>query len=467
MSGFSHFAIGLSALRAARLGINVAGLNVANANTPGFSRRRIELQMGPILDVPGGQSSIGVDIASLHRVRDVFRDFGTRQEMSRLGNDQGRTEILSALEPMLGEVDSAPLRLSISNLFDAIDRLAAQPDDVALRGDVISAAKEVAASMHRTDNYVVESQRTADLKVRETAGRANEILGRLEAINRQVVAQEADGDEGSDLRDERDLLVDELSQLVGVRTVESPNGQLSVFLESSGDTLLSGVSARPFTFAYNVDGLAHVTVSRAGEKIDLSTLGAGGKLGGYVAVRDQDLAGYRDRLDTLAAALIDRFNTVHSAGYGLDGSTGQNFFAATTPGTRAAQTMAVDAALAADPRRLAAASAAGEPGNNVNILALLDLREADVDALEGRTLIEYTADLISEVGRDTLLSSASEEASRTIVDALVSQRQQISGVDLDEEAADLMKWQRAYEAAARFMQTADKLTQLAIEMFGG
>lgn len=467
MTVFSQFAIGRTAMRAFRLGMNLSGYNVANANTPGFSRRRLELGPLPTIAVPGGWAGMGVDVVSVHRVRDPFLDFATRREMGRLGADTARAEILAAMEPMFGEVGTNELQGALTNFFDSLESLSVQPDDPAVRENVLAAGREVAATFHRLDTYLVESRRSANQQVADKVDRVNDILDRLSQINVELLGLEAGGGEASDLRDERDRLVDELSGLLSIRTVEADNGQVSVYLEETGDTLLAGELAHPLETFQDAEGMHHVTVRRGGEQVDLTERLRGGALGGYLEVRDEDVPGYRERLDTLAAELAREVNAVHSSGYGLDGSTGLAFFVPDPPSDHMASAIQVNARIEEDPRRIAAADAPDEPGNNAIALQLAALREEPVGGLGGHSFAGYGADLMAAIGRDTASADASRQAGETIVDSLDLKRQQVAGVSLDEEAADLAKWQQSYQAAARYMQTVNRVTEMALGLLAG
>ncbi len=467
MTVFSQFAIGRTAMRAFRLGMNLAGYNVANANSPGFSRRRLELGPLPTIAVPGGWAGMGVDVVSVHRVRDPFLDFATRREMGRLGADTARAEILSAMEPMFGEVGTNELQGALTGFFDSVESLSVQPDDPAVRENVVAAGREVASTFHRLDSYLVETRRSANQQVSDKVERVNDILDRVAEINVELLGLEAGGDEASDLRDERDRLIDELSGLVAVRTVEADNGQLSVFLEETGDTLLAGELAHHLETFQDSAGMHHVTVRRGGEQVDLTDRLRLGALGGYLEVRDDDVPRYRERLDTLAAEFAREVNAVHSAGYGLDGSTGRAFFVPDPPGDHMASAIQVNAEIEEDPRRIAAADAADEPGNNVVALRLAALREEPVAGLGGHSFAGYGAELMATIGRDTATVDANRQAGETIVDSLDLKRQQLSGVSLDEEAADLAKWQQSYQAAARYMQTVNRVTEMALGLLAG
>jgi flagellar hook-associated protein 1 FlgK len=451
-------------MQAFKQGLDVAGYNVANAHTPGFSRRRVDLNQLVAVGATGGSLGMGVEVSSVRRVRDPFLDFAVRREMSRLGRDQSRAEILGALEPMLGEVETATLRTSLSDLFDAIESLSVQPDDMAIRENVIGAATNVAETIQRTDRYIVENQQEADQRLGAAVENANEILAQLAQINQEIAGVEAGGQEASSLRDQRGRLLDRLGELVEVRAVEGTDGQVSVYMDSTGDTLLSRTTAHPLQMEFDAQGFRHVTASRGGEVVDLSQKIRSGKIGGYLKARDDDLAGYREQLDTLASAIIDEFNAIHRSGFDLNGDPGMALFQPDPPAAHAAAAIRVNAAIKQDARLLATGDAPGEPGNNKTALALLELREKNLAALSDRSLTDYSADLISAVGTDHASVAASQEASETIVDSLESKRKSISGVSLDEEAADLARWQQSFDAAARYLQAVNRLTEISLSI---
>jgi flagellar hook-associated protein 1 FlgK len=463
MATFDHLSIGRSAMRAFRLGMNIAGYNVANANTEGFSRRRIELGTMNVVAVRNGLVGSGVDVTSVGRVRDRFLDFAARREVGRMGADSSRAEVLSAVEPMIGEVTAAAVPNALTDLFDAFETLAGQADSAAARADVIARAKDLASAFQRTYTQFTESRRNADVRVIESIDRANEIVGELRQMNVDIIALEAGGAEASDLRDQRDMLLDELSQIVPTHVIEQENGQISVFLEGSGDTLLATVSVRRLGKSVDSDGMTHVIVDRGGEMADVTGVLRGGELGGYLKVRDEDLVRYRDNLDTLASNVITEVNAQHQAGYDLDGVAGLALFLPDPPGSHPAAGIFVNPAILADTNRIAASGQPNEPGNNVNARSILALRDRQLAGLGNRTLGDYSAEIVAEIGRDVKTSTTALEAGQVIVDSIDSRRAQMSGVSLDEEAADLVRWQQSFQAAARFMQSANEVIDTVLD----
>ncbi len=465
MTVFDHFAIASSAMRAFKLGMNVAGYNVANSNTVGFSRRRVDLSTMSAVAVPGGWSGMGVEVNSLTRIRDPFLDFAVRREAGRLGQDDARADILSALEPALGEAESAVLRSSISDFFDSIQNLVIDPSDMAIREDVVSHGERVAASIRSLDGHLVERRNHADAKAEEAVDRINELVEDLAQNNLEVTGLEAGGQEASDLRDQRDLLLDELSSLIPVNIVNAENGQVRVSLEEGGHTLVVGTSTQKLIKGQDSEGLMRIQVERAGGLADMTDSIRSGQLGGYLSVRDEDLVSYRSELDRVASALITEFNAVHSSGFDLNGDPGLAFFEPDPPGAHAANAIRVNSLIRADGSLIATSSVAGETGNNEIVLQLGELRSEAIAALNGRSFAEFSADLIASVGQDLGAAEASRDASLVIVDSLETKRQGVKGVSLDEEAAELARWQQSFAAAAKFMQVVNRVTETAFSIF--
>ncbi|UCF66055.1 MAG: flagellar hook-associated protein FlgK [Acidobacteriota bacterium] len=464
MSGSSHLWLGVTALQAFRQGIGTAGYNVANAGRDGFSRRRVELGPLDAAHVRGGHTGLGVEVVSIRRERDVFLDFAVRREMGRLSSDDARTQVLSALEPLLGEVDGAPLQGALSRLFDAFEALGAQADSIGVRLEVTAAAEGLASAIRRANEQIGATRSTVNQRVRDGVARVNDILEQLAQNNAQQAQLEADGSEASDLRDERDRLLDELSSLIGARGIIGEDGKVSVFVDSTGDTLLTGTAARELRLVADSQGLDRIYLDRAGEPVDMSDMLRGGEIGGYLAMRDETLTTYAERVDTLAAAVIEQFNLLHQSGFDLDGAAGLALFEPDPPGADPAAAMRVNALIAADPRTLAAASAPGAPGDGGNANAFVDLRKATIASLGDRRFTEFAADFVAEIGRDTSTAEISRQASQEIVSALETKRERVSGVSLDEEAAELVRWQQSFQAAARFMQVVNEVNDIALQL---
>jgi flagellar hook-associated protein 1 FlgK len=195
--------------------------------------------------------------------------------------------------------------------------------------------------------------------------------------------------------------------------------------------------------------------------VDITAEVRTGSLGGLLAVRDQAIPGYRTDLDTLAYGVADAVNTLHATGYDLSQAAGGSFFVPLGTAAGAAALLQVDPALAADTSRIAAA---GIPSSGDNAVArqLADLRDAPV--IGGRTPSAAWAGLVYRVGSDVHQATRERESRREIVHQVETLRDSVSGVSIDEEAALMMRFQRAYEANARFFTVVDEVLQTLLSL---
>ena len=179
MAPFNPFSIGLSALNAYRQGINTSGYNIANANTPGFSRRRVHLSATYVSGYPGGELATGVR-AQVQTVRDPFLDFAIRREMTRLGGDQTSLQLLSALEATFGTVENGAVQSDLSRLFDSLQGLATDPTSLSGRNEVLGAAESLARSIRSLDDDLRSAQEDADRRLRASLDDFNNGLKRVD-----------------------------------------------------------------------------------------------------------------------------------------------------------------------------------------------------------------------------------------------------------------------------------------------
>jgi flagellar hook-associated protein 1 FlgK len=447
--------------------MDTVGQNIANVNTEGYSRRRVGLEEMFPRQTAAGLSSMGVEANTARRLRDELLEYEIRRERGSLGQHSARAQALSLLESLIGETEVDGLGRALSDFFDGVSRLSARPEDMAVRLEVVAHAEELTSAFHGIDERLDAARKDADRRIVDTVAEINSLSERIAELNREIVATEAGRVEASGARDERDRLIGELAELVDISVATSEDGALQVSLAGTGDPLV--VDARAFPLEARPDGarggLASVRAERSGVMVDVSDRITGGKLGGLLQLRDVTLTGYGQALDDLAASLITEVNAVHRSGFDLNGNAGGALFEPDPPGTGAAAAIQVSAAILADPGALAA-SADASPGDNGAALALAALREQPVAALGGSTFAAAHGDLVARMGLDAASAATHRESSGLFLASLESQRDSVAGVSLDEEAADLMRFQRSYEAAARFLRAVDEMTQVVFRTFG-
>ena len=462
MNLFASLELGRKALQATRLALDVAGNNIANVNTPGYTRRRVDLQeSGP---VPVGNFFVGNGVVAsrVSRVVDGLLHAQIRSASTSVGRDDATSQGLDQVEALLGESTGGGISASLSEFWSAFSRLSASPEDAAVRREAASRADALAGVIRDRAAGLTQFRRDTDRAVTATVAQVAQLSAEIGDLNRRIQLQEPGQGEASEARDLRSEKLRQLAGLVDIQVADGKSGAVYVSLAGTGDALVTEEHVSAPTITRDSDGLARIQVTRGGATVDLTDRLRGGKLGGLLVVRDDRAGRYAGDLDTLAADLVARVNTVHRAGFDATGVAGGDLFVPTAVGASAAETLQVSAAILADPRKLAAGGAAN-PGDGSNALAMAALERQSSGALGGRTATGFLADLQTGLGLDTRSARSAIETSRAALQAADERMQAISGVDLDEEAAALLQYQRSYEAAARFIAVIDEMTKSFLE----
>jgi flagellar hook-associated protein 1 FlgK len=462
---FGYFDFGLRAMNAARLGLAVAGDNIANATTPGYARRRVELQAGMPVKVDGGWLDRGVEVGRLRRMEDRLVQGALEREQGTLGENEERLEGLRSLQAIFGTLESSPVSDAYGAFSAAFDALAVQPENTAIRREAVSSATTLAANLRSTYERVTRNRRDVDLEVGATVDRINQLAANLATLNQQIAESEVDGSTAAPLRDGRGLVLEELTELTGGNAVYGPNGRVGFNLPS-GPTLVTGDDrlpvAIPLVTSRDPDGF--LRISSAGMNGDLTDRLREGRLGAELTLRDVDAPEQLRVLDALASDLTTRANAITTASRDLNGAAGTALFVPDPPSaTGQAASIMVAAAIVADPRLLAV-SASGAPGDGSGARQLAAIRDSASATLGGRTPVQFLGDSLSRLGNEVSRVEVAREVSSGLTDDLRTRRDAITGVSLDEEATELIKNQRAFEAAARFLATLNDVTETAINI---
>lgn len=278
-------------------------------------------------------------------------------------------------------------------------------------------------------------------------------------MNRLIVSEELGGQSANDLRDQRDYLIDQMSQLVEVTTREKPNGSVTVYI--SGLAVVENADA--FELGTRMIGEDNTIKHQIIRKDSDTTITLyGGELRGLLDIRDRVAPGYRERLNEMAATLINRVNTLHRQGTDLYGNTGSNFFDSLY---QTAATISLDPNMESDSNRIAV-SLSGEAGDNANALAIHDLRYQLLMASGSSTIGEYYSSTVGGIGVDTHEAKTFKGNYEVLLQQIKNSRESVQGVSLDEEMAQLTKMQHAYNAAARVITVMDEALGTVIQGMG-
>jgi flagellar hook-associated protein 1 FlgK len=435
-------------------GLSVTGQNVANVNTPGYARREALIETQAF----GGRSYGSVKASGLRQAVDEFteRRFFSTTALSAAANQ--RNDDLSQVESVFNETDGAGITTSMSKLFASFSALASNPTDTTTRSTVLEQARDFAATIQGAADDLSTFQADQLSKAKTVASQVNQKAAKIAQLNTQIQSAVAQGQDAADLKDQRTSLVTDLSGLVDVRTLMDDKGNLTI--QSSGTTLVEGQFARSLDVSLTSDGKMQILAKRPGDATgsDVTAFVTGGKLAGIRDARDVDGAALGKQLDQLAYDVAHAVNGTQSTGYGADGSTGQNLFNVSSTVAGAARSLSLDAGIDGHPEKVAASSSpAGLPGNADNAIALGQLADAKIANGGTRTAIEAYSDIVGDIGLRKQNAQSDADTRDGILAQVKTMRESASGVNLDEEMVNLTKFQRAYEASAKVLSTADQL----------
>ncbi len=457
---FSTFEIGRRALRASQFGLTVAGQNIANVNTPGYTRQSVQLSTNANGGFDSRFTGAGVTIDGVRSFRDRFLESRLQTETALAGRLSARRDALSPVDAAFNETSAPGIQSALNNFFGAFRDLEAHPASVPVRAVVVEKGSALAASFRTTRARLVEIQHGTDGAVRDTVKVVNALAREVAELNGKIAGAEKTGGDTSALRDQRGAAVRQLAELTGARSVENSSGMVTLTLGEGRPLVLDDKASRIETIETQPDGF--VTLSLDGAPVEVNE----GRLRGLLdAIKEtgQQISA----LDGLAASIVERVNTLHASGTDLDGNTGLNFFAGPAGGAPfTAANLEVNAALKAN-SRLVVASQLANPGAAATIAGeianLLTTSSIQVGSHTGSFSSVY-ASIVADAGAGAQSAEDALATQQAILAQTVAQRESFSGVSLDEEAINLLQYQKAYEAAARFLKIADEMTQTIISL---
>ncbi|MDA8178807.1 MAG: flagellar hook-associated protein FlgK [Desulfobacteria bacterium] len=462
MSLMNLLNIGKSAVFANQAAINVTGNNIANVNTPGYTRQEAILRIAtPIVPVAGGYLGIGVSVSSIERRYDRFISGQLLGQEQNYGKSSTMNQVLGQVEQVFNGNGGAGLSSALNAFFDAWQSLSTNPGDTAQRTVLISDANNFVAAAKQMESSILGTLKEINKAVSDAAGQVNSIATDIARLNGRIVQIESGGGtaKANDLRDARDQLVTRLSGLVDIGTLEDKNGSLTVTLGMRN--LVDRETGNPVTAIKNAAGDAGLSL----DGVDVTSRITKGSVGGLLASRDAVASGPLADLRRLAAAITNEMNPLHSDGVGLDGTTGNNFFTPLSPPLTEADAISNLGVAVTDPRKIAAASdPAAVPGDNTNALRIAGLADAAVSSLGGATFSGYYSGLVTDVGKLARNASDLSQFDANMRSELQNRRDSASGVSLDEEATNLIAFQRAYEAGAKIIRITDELLQTVLKL---
>ncbi len=478
-SNFGSLEIAKKALLANRFGIDVTSNNIANVNTEGYSRRQASFsETGPMY-TSSGFIGTGVVANNLRTFREEYIDKEVRSSISRQSAYEADQTMYRQVEAILAEPSDSGLNELTANLFTAFEELSNEPESTSLRSNVLTVAETLTERFHTIAENLQSMRREVSNSVVANVGEANTIISQIAGLNSEIASSKAmaDGTESQTLVDQREKLIEDLGNIVGVYISNADNGQVNVYV--NGNCVVTGSTASTLQANETVDSatgertMQIVKLDSKGNPLSVIVPDSGelsSQLKHYNTTLDwNDSSGgfsIYTELNSFANAIVEKVNEITVEGYGLDDtgttSPGRTFFEPSTGGANAF-TIEVSDDVKDRPRDIPISDTAGEPGNNTLALRLSRLA-TDTDFINSETASEYYTTFLGRVGTLSSEAASGLETASLVTDQLVEERESAIGVNLDEEAVNLIKFQRAFEASSRVINTTNEMLQVIVNL---
>jgi len=505
--GFFGYYNASRGLMATQNALSIINQNISNVNTAGYSRQRVDMVAADAYALPstsqiaGGLIGQGPVVQQVTRIRDQFLDAQFRISNGKLGSNSSTNSALQQVQGIINEPSTDGISATLQNFFNAAQAMSQNPETAATRSSFIQQAIDM------TTIFQQQAQQLADLRknlvgdalapgsfaTSQLAINVNDVNNKLAAIatlSQNIVSIQASGAQPNDLMDQRDKLLDDLSKLVDIQVTDHNNGQIDVAI--AGQTMIKGVQ--------QVDSLSVVQNTNVAAPLpdDIPSFvqtvnggvilndGSAPDLGGGIIKGISDMGGndpnlstargMMGQLDTLLGTIINQLNTLQTGGRDQAGNLNPPALFVADPTLNPGQPLSifhwtVNPTIIGDPTQVAAAiddplSAAGfaGTGDGRNALAMAQIKTQAFAGLNNANVMDYFNGVVSKLGIDAQSYENTTKAQTSQVNTMDTSRQAVSGVDIDSETIDMMRYQRAFEATSKSLKTFDEIMQTIINM---
>jgi len=439
--------------------MNVTGSNIANVNTPGYSRLRPDFGSIGVFNAASDQQQVGVKITSIERLYDRYLDQQVVQQEQYGAYSQSQLDVLNNVQTVFNESTGGGINDLLSQFWGAWSQLSANPSGITERDSLVSISQSLASMINQKANELINIQNDTNNEISSDVTKLNTDLAQLADYNDKIAQIQNGGGTAADLCDKRTELLKNISQIADVNYYEEKDGSVNVYI-SNGRSLVEGSNVWNLNVKANPNNSNYYDIVFADSPNQVINGDLkGGQLAGLIDVRDNKVAGYLNDLDSMASTIITKVNALNSSGYDLNGNVGGNFFSTTST---LAKDMQVDPSIVADVRKIAAGTTVNGDGDNASSIAAL---QNDASLMgSGMTIDNFYESLISRVGQDVVNAQNSLDHQTSVMNQLENQRDAVSGVSLDEEMLNLIKYQAAYNAAGRLVATVNTMMGTLINL---
>ena len=537
-------------LRSQLLAMEVTGHNISNVQTEGYSRQEVSFKATIPRYTETGRIGTGVKVGGIERAHDAFLHLQIIGESAELGESRVKKEVYDQIEILLSETSGRSVNKSLSNFFSGIQDVASNPTSPAERSTLLAEGQELVSTFNNLGESLFQIQQNLNAAVSVDIGKVNSFIKEIAQLNEVIHANEPTTFQANDYRDERDLKVKKLNEIIDLNYIDENDGQISLTRTDGTPLVLNSTAFTLITSPNGNNKSFHDVIVQGpeGTKTNITSTITGGTLKGYLEMRDKIVVEVKDKLDRLAAGFVKEFNEIHQQGFGIDGSTGNNFFKAlkttvltnvnntgsakliatngdpsnisidkyeiTISGTNsftlnnlttgsssgtftfqqgssfnlangyavaisgtpavgdkfrlsasenAARNMAIGSGVLSNTNKISAGlNTKRDGGNALNLIKLQSQLVFDSVTLDSAgsgtfTFDEFYNSLVSTVGVQASSSQSTLKQQEGILRQLNIRRENKAGVSIDEEMINMIKFQQAYNAAARVISMVDEM----------
>lgn len=458
--GFGGLYISISGLQASRKSLDTVSHNISNANNPNYVRQSAIHASNSYTKSADGrfQTGTGVNVIQIRQIRDEFLDLKLRRENASFGYHYAKAQILEDIEGVFNEITDSGLQKVMDGLWKNWDELSKEADSLTIRGLVHESSVAFAETVNHISRQLNDIRHNLNKQMLTKVDEVNNILDKIGELNKSIKLVEGENSrmKANDFRDERNALIDRLSELLPITSYENTFGETIISLQ--GRDIVNGSFISRIDVKNDNNGLGHIYWEKSNEKIDLNGLG---ELAGFIDVRDKSMVEYMDRLDTFVGTLANKINALHSTGIDLEGNQGGDFFVG-SGGVINASNIKVNSELS-NYNKIAISKTGGISDGDI----AKEIYEVRNETLFGEmSTDDYYRDIIFSLGEERKSSRLIAENQGFLINTIDERRQSISAVSLDEEMADMIKFQHSYTANSRVINAIDEMIETVVNRVG-
>lgn len=440
------------ALASNQMAIDITGSNIANVNTPGYSRQRTDFKSVGSVNVGGASAQIGVTISRVERLYDRFIESQIINQQQNTGYSDTLLQGLRNIEMMIDDTQGGGIGDQLSKFWSAWEGIAKNPGGVVERSALVSAAENLTGALASYKRNLDTIATDMNISIADTVTQVNGKTNEIKDLNARIIETTGNNGEKNDLLDKRAQALKELAALISIMQFENDNGTVNVYLEN-GEPLLQGTVQQTLSVKPNAQGRSDVYSSNLSEEAVNSAL-TRGKLGALMELQSSIIPEYINYIETFTKSLADRVNGLHRDGFDAYNNTGIDFFEIPDAGNMAG-TIRVNVAVTADVNRIAASTSVNGNGENASRLAAI---QNELLMNNGTSsLSSFLAATVGRIGQQVSSARTNSDRQAVIANHLDNQRESVSGVSIDEEMIRLIKYQMGYNAAGKLVSVVDEM----------